>query len=180
MLRDIVQFQGFNVSQRLGSSEAWHIGNGCAGPYIEKNLIARNNTRTPVVQSNLDRFRRYKVGFAHDQLGATRLVEFEVKADFAVDHVALSRTHPRHVDCHTIRHNSELRAVTRQFCHFRAVNDVLARQTGNVRARPADQLALDHSRTPAGCGHCPGQILARLAAADNEKLKLLFVRQGNP
>jgi hypothetical protein len=135
---------------------------------IEKDLIARKHPQTPLIQSHLDRLRPYEASFAHDQLDATRLVKFEVKTDFTFDHPALPGAHSRHFDRHALSNDSKLRSVARQLCNFGAVNDVLARQAGDIRARSADQLPLDHRGTPAGSAHRPSQILARFAAADDE------------
>jgi hypothetical protein len=47
------------------------------------------------------------------------------------------------------------------------VDDVLAWQAGDVRARTTDQLPLHDSRVVAFTRHRPGQVLASLAAADH-------------
>lgn len=79
-----------------------------------------------------------KVSFAHDQLGAASFVKLEVKADFPGRHLALSRVYFCHFGDHISHLNSELAGAVHQLGHFRAMNDVLARQAGDIRTRSSD------------------------------------------
>ena len=49
MLGDTIEFQGFPVGQGFSSFEAGYLRNCCACPDIQKDLIARENPRRPVL-----------------------------------------------------------------------------------------------------------------------------------
>src|SRR5688572_23736195 len=60
------------------------------------------------------------------------------------------------------------------------MNDVLAREAGNVRARATDELALDNGCTMTLPRHRPRQILSRFAASDYENVVAVHVRHVIP
>src|SRR5262249_17065326 len=78
VVRNAIQFQSFNVGQRPGGFHSRNVGNSCVGPNIQKDLIARKHMHAPLIQFHLDGLGSYEVSFTHDQLGASRLINFEV------------------------------------------------------------------------------------------------------
>ncbi len=67
--------------------------------------------------------------------------------DQAVDHLALALAHRRHVDPDILLADAEFLAAKKVGRDLGAVDDVLARQAGDVRARAADVFALDDRGT---------------------------------
>jgi hypothetical protein len=55
------------------------------------------------------------------------------------------------------------------------VNDVLARQAGDIRASAADHRAFDDDRPLASAGQCPAEQFACGPAPDDQVLKMLSV-----
>jgi hypothetical protein len=53
------------------------------------------------------------------------------------------------------------------------VDDVLARQAGDVWTRATDQAALNESNAAPGLGECPGEVFSRLTAAKDENVVTL-------
>src|ERR1700732_5078572 len=125
VLRYAIQFQGFDVGQRSGGFEARHIWNGCPCPNVQEYLIAGNNAHGPVLRFHLDRPWGHEARLTKDQFCATGFVTVEVKIDETIDHLALARAHPCHIDHDGSRCNSKLRRTSRQLCNLGAVNDVL-------------------------------------------------------
>jgi hypothetical protein len=94
MLRETTQFQRFDVGQRFGRFQARDIGNGCMGPNIQNDLIAREHAYDPLVCPHLDGLWGYEEPFTHDQLGAARFVQIEVEANTGIVISYQKRSHP--------------------------------------------------------------------------------------
>ena len=92
----------------------------------------------------------------------------QVHGDQAIDHVALALPHAPHVDRGRARDHPELRRVVNQVGDLRAPDFVLAGETVDVRAGAADPFAFHDGGPPPRSGQVPGQVLAALAAAQDE------------
>jgi len=95
-----------------------------------------------------------------------------MKVDFALDHVALALANPRHVGRDLTGYHAEVRALARQMPDLRAPNLVLGGQAGDVGARAADPLTLDHGGPPPRLRQMPRQQLAAFPAAEDEDVEL--------
>jgi hypothetical protein len=116
------------------------------------------------------------VGLAADQFGSGRFEAIEMKPNFALDHLSLAVENPFHVRGYWTRSDAVFDAVPRKPIRFCAADHVLAGQARNVRARSANVFPLHNSRAVASLGQVPCQVLARLAAADNKDLVMLYLR----
>ena len=94
--------------------------------------------------------------------------------DQIIDHLSLAAAHALHVDAHGTRSDAELGAAADQRRHLPAVDDVLARQAGDVRARTADQPALDDRAALAGLRQSPCEVFPGLAAAEDQVIDVLY------
>ena len=110
--------------------------------------------------------------------GSARFVVFQVRGDLAFNHLALAAPHRRHIDHHRVGHRAELRGVTRQMCHLRAANFILARHTGDVRTCPADPLTLHDRSALTQSRHMPRDQLATSPAAKDQDIETFRLRHA--
>src|SRR5579862_2782427 len=94
----------------------------------------------------------------------------------ALDHLALALTHTRHVDLAIIFGDSKLRASPEIGGHLRTVDNIFARQTGDIRARATDILSLYNDDPFSLFSHRPSKELASLATAQNHKVVFICLR----
>ena len=97
----------------------------------------------------------------------------EVHVDEAVDHFAFALAHAGHVDPPIVLGDAEFLAAAKIIRHLGAVDDVLARQTGDVGAGTADIFPLNHRHARALFGQRPGDVFAGFAAAEHQDVKSL-------
>src|SRR5271156_2197415 len=116
-------------------------------------------------QGHLDGFRPDKTSRTHDQFRPGLFVDVEMHIDQASDHLAFAVAHDRHVDARVLLADAEFFAPVEKRGDLRAVNDVLARQAGDVGTGTADPFALNNNGPLPFPGQGPGEILAALAAA---------------
>src|ERR1700730_10229953 len=156
MIRDIIQLQKFNVSEGSRVEQSWDRLNRRAGAGADNNVVPAQDAGFPVRQCDLDGFWPDETPGAHDNLGATRFEVFQVQGDQIIDHLAFSIANARHMDLSIVLGDSELRASPEIRSHLGAVNDILARETGDVRARASDVFSFDNDRALSLLGQCPG------------------------
>jgi hypothetical protein len=90
-----------------------------------------------------------------------------MKVDLLADHRAFARANAFHLHACVRRIDAVLLAVVRDIRDLRAADDVLAREARDVRARAADQPALDHHDRLALLRQRPREVLARLTATED-------------
>src|SRR6266704_3305688 len=89
--------------------------------------------------------------------------------DQSDDHLALALTHGWHIDFPAILGDSEFLASPEVRGDFGAMDDILARKTGNVGARTSDIFSLDDGSLHPLFGQCPGDVFAGFAAAQRSE-----------
>jgi hypothetical protein len=171
-----VEFEKLDIRQWPGIRQARNWWNRGVSPHVEKNAVACQHARTPVIHPDLERFRREETPRAHDQFSAAGFVLIQVHGDQALDHVALALPHPRHVNRGRARHHPELCRVVNQVCYFCAPDFVLAGQTVDVRAGAADPFPFHDGRPVSQPGHVPGQVLTAFSTAQDEDFITLRLR----
>src|SRR2546428_6072773 len=92
------------------------------------------------------------------------------------DHLALALTHGWHVDFPVILGDSEFLASAEVRGDFGAMDDILARKTGDVGARTSDIFSLNDGSLHPLPGQCPGDVFARFAAAQHEEIVFFRLR----
>ena len=143
------------MSKRPGNLEAWNARNGRVRSDVEEDLVAREHTRTAVIQSNLERFRRHETPATHDQFGAARFVVLQMPRNLIFNHGPLAPANRRHIDSNGTSHGPELRAVPRQVRDLGAANFILAGQAGDVGTGAADPPPLDDRGPSPRLRHVP-------------------------
>ena len=84
--------------------------------------------------------------------------------------LALALTHGCHVDVNILFADAEFVAAIKERGNLGAVDDVLAGQARDVRARTGHIFALDHNHALSLLGECPGKNFAAGAAAQHEEI----------
>jgi hypothetical protein len=168
-----VQVEELDVSHRPGRGQAGQVGHCRVGAQVQEDAVAADPAGTAAGQFHLDGPRLGEAGVAHDEFGPAGPVPVQVQPAQAVDHDALPVLDALHAGGGRPRFDSEFGGPPGQGAHLGGVDDVLARQAGDVRARPADQLPLHHRRALPFPRHGPGQVLACLAAADHQDVVVL-------
>src|SRR6267143_1744584 len=90
------------------------------------------------------------------ELGSRVPVIFHIHVVQATHHPALALAHVRHVDREAVVCDAEFLASAKVRCDFRAMDDVLARQARDVRARSANVFSLDDCDALSLCSKRPG------------------------
>src|SRR5262249_11965157 len=95
-----------------------------------------------------------------------------------VDHFALSLVHSFHLHRYLADVNPELLMPFYQRHNVSAVNDILTRQTSDVRARPTDELPFHNRRPLALSSHGPTHKLPARTAPQHQNVVLLRFRHA--
>src|SRR6266849_8236957 len=88
----------------------------------------------------------------------------------AGDHLALALTHGRHVDLPVIFGDAKFLASSEVRSNLRAMDDVLARKTGDVGAGTPDIFSLNDGGLHPLFGQGPGNEFAGRPAAQHEEI----------
>src|SRR5213083_1295509 len=96
--------------------------------------------------------------------------------DQPAHHLALALTHGWHIDFPVILGDSEFLAALEVRGDFGAMDDILARKTGVVRARTSDIFSLNDGSLHPLPGQCPGDVFAGFAAAQHEEIVFFRLR----
>ena len=176
VFRELVQLQGLDVGQRASLREAGGVVDPGTRPGVDDDGLAAERPGPARVERDLDRLRRDEAPVAHDELRAALPVLRQVHLDQSVDHLPLAVADGGHVDLPVAAGDPELGAAAEIVGDLGAVDDVLARQAGDVGARPADIPPLDDRRALPLRGQRPGQELAGRPAAQDDHVVFLGLR----
>src|SRR6266446_806578 len=96
--------------------------------------------------------------------------------DQSSDHLALALTHGWHIDFPVILRDSEFLASPEVRGGFGAMDDILARKTGDIGARTSDIFSLNDGSLHPLPGQCPSDVFAGFAAAQHEEIVFFRLR----
>jgi len=167
----VVEFERFDVGERLRGLEARNARDRRVGPDVEEDPLAHQHARSAIIEPHLERFRSDETPGPQDQVDPGVLVGAQVRGNLAVDHVALALANRHHVDRHATGLRAGLGGVARHVRDVRARKFVFAGHAVHVRTRPADPLALHHGCPSPRSRHVPGQELAACAATKDQDFK---------
>ena len=134
VLRQTVKVQELNVRHGSRCCSSGHIRDNRARAQIEEYAVAGDHARASVVERNFYGSRSYETRRSHDQLCAARLVKIEMALNLLFDHFSFAALDAFHVNFERSEFKPEFSRAACERCYFRAVNDVLAGQTGDIRA----------------------------------------------
>src|SRR5580765_1337040 len=156
MLRDLVQFECFDMCEWLRLSKAWSRIQNCARTGTDDYIGSAELALRSIAQCGLHRPVTDEASVATNEFRSSLFVIVEIEFVQARYHRAFAVAHGRHIDSEIIPNDAEFLTSANVGCDLRTVNDVLARETGDVRARSANVFAVDHRNTLSlpGKGPC--------------------------
>src|SRR6266853_927515 len=131
---NFIEFKSLDMRERLRFRKA--------GNCLQRGTRARTNdhirapqlTCGPIGEGYFHRSRSQEPARSQYELGSRVPVIFHIHVIQATHHAALTLAHARHVDREAVVCDAEFLASAKVRCDFRAVDDVLARQSRDVRA----------------------------------------------
>src|SRR5213592_1277460 len=127
------------------------------GSGVDDHMFPMQKTDATVGGFDLDCFWCHKTPRTPDQFGSAFLVKVEMHVHQASDHLALAFNHGRYVGFRVVSVDSEFLASPEIGNNLRAMNDVFARQAGDVRAGASHILSLNDSGLHPRFCQCPGE-----------------------
>src|SRR5580658_7275007 len=160
MFGDVIKFQGLDVGKRLHLGQSWNWLKRGARTRIDDDIFATECACPAVGQFDFDGLGANETPRPHHQFRAALLVLVEVNIDETSDHLAFAFAHRLHVDANIVFADAELLAAIKQRGDLGAMDDVLARQARDVRARAAHIFALDYDYALSLLSGGPGNEFA--------------------
>ena len=143
MFGDDVEFEGFDVGERMGFMQAGDGIDGGAGAGIDEDLFGSEGEGAAGVEVDLDGFGADEFAKAHCKLCAVLFEVVEVDLGESFDHLSFVGANGGHVDVPFTVNHAELRAALEVRGDLGAVDNVFAGQAGHVGTGSADGILLD-------------------------------------
>src|SRR5258707_4898708 len=173
---NFIEFKSLDMRERLRFRKARNSLQRGTRARTNDHIRAPQLTCGPIGQGDFHRSRSYESARSQYELGSLVPVIFHFHLVQADAHPALALAHARHVDREAIECDAEFLASAKVRCDFRAVDDVLARQARDVRARPADIFALDDCDSLSLASKSPRRDGRACAAPENHQIKFFRLR----
>src|SRR6476660_1788544 len=144
MFGNAVKFECLDMSEwfRFSKTRDCFQGGSRTGTY--DHIGGAQQTLGPIRESDLHSFRSDEpTGSSQNQYRSRVSVVFKVHVVEPRYHLAFAIADARHVDCEAVERDAKLLAAANVGRDLRAVDDVLARQAGDVRTRSANIFAID-------------------------------------
>src|SRR6266404_6464301 len=135
MFTDFIEFECLDVREWLCVSQARNRVNYSARTCANDHVRSAELTPCSVAKCDLQSSRSDEAAGATNEFRSGLFVIVEVQFVQARYHPALTVTDGRHIDRDAISSDAELFTSADVRCNLRTVNNVLARQTGNVGTR---------------------------------------------
>src|SRR5262245_13400037 len=156
MLGNFVEFKRVDMRERLrfgktrNCSQRWP----CTGTddYVRTTQLAGGS----VGESNFERSRSHEPSGSQNELRSRSPVILHIHLVHAGDHLALAVTDARHLNREPVVSDAKFLTSAKVRCNLRTVDDVLAWQARDVRARSADVFAFDDCDPLSFSSKCPG------------------------
>src|SRR5215469_3959951 len=140
---NMIQIESFNMRERSCLEKPWNWLHRRTRPRADNNLFSAQDACAARRERHLNCFWPDKAPESHEQLCPARLEIRKVHVHQAVHHLPLAVTHSRHVDPGVVLGHTEFLTPPKVGGDLRAVDDVFARQTGDIRTGTSDILSLD-------------------------------------
>src|SRR5215471_4363790 len=141
-----VKFECLNMRKRFRFNKPRDRFQAGSRTRADDHVGAAQQTLGSIGESNFYSSRRDEpTGPSQNQYRSGVSVAFKVHVVETGHHLALALADIRHLDCEVVVSDAKLCASANVGCDLRAVDDVLARETRDVRARSANIFAVDYN-----------------------------------
>src|SRR5215475_4732488 len=173
MFGNAVKFERLNMCEWFRFSKARDFLQGGSGTGTDDHVRAAQQTLGPVGERDLHGSRSDEpTGPSQNQYRTRVSVVFQIHLVEAGYHFAFALADARHVDCEAVERDAKLFASANVGRDLRAVDDVLARQTGDVRAGSANVFAIDYCDPFSFPSKRPRSNCRTRATTENDQIKL--------
>jgi hypothetical protein len=178
--RKVVELQRLHMGERRACPETRDVGDAGAGAEVEEDPLAGDAPGTALGEPDFNGAWRGESAFAEDELHARRGKALAMDLDHAFDHLALAPANVLHPGGGRHGAGAVIGGVPDQLRHPGTLDDILARQAGDVGTGAADQPTLDHHHRATLLRQLPGDVLARLPAAEDDVFDLIGAVHDGP
>src|SRR3984893_896878 len=166
MLGNGVEVEELDMREWSGFGEPGQRRNACEGSDVEEDLVAAQRSCSSTVERDLDSPLGNEAAPSHHEFATAGGEPVQMRLDQAFDHRPLARLNlpHRHLTCDA---GSERLARGDNMSDACSVDEVLARQAGNIGAGAAHIALLYYRDALAGTAKVPRDRFSRLAAAEH-------------
>src|SRR4051812_11923824 len=86
------------MCHRLGFRQTGGVGYGCVGSDVHEHTVSDESTFAPIAQCHVNGARCDECAVAENEFISGRAIFVQMNLDNTVDHFALARVYPNHVD----------------------------------------------------------------------------------
>src|SRR5262249_4780787 len=147
MFGNFVEFERLDMGERFRFIKAWNRSQTGPRTGTHDYVCTTQVTHGAVRECDLQRSRAYELSCSQNKLCSSLVVVLQIHLVQAPHHHALALTHARHVNGEAVMSNAKFFASAEVGGDLRTVDDVLAWQASDVRARSANVLAVDDGDT---------------------------------
>src|SRR5215813_8143686 len=176
MFGNFAEFERLDMRERFRFMKAWNRSQTGPRTGTHDHICTTQVTRGAVRECDLQRSRAYELSCSQNKLCSSFAVVLQIHLVQAPHHLALALTHARHVNGEAVMSNAEFFASAEVGGDLRTVDDVLAWQASDVRARSANVLAVDDGDTLSFSRKGPRGEGRPCAATENHEIKLFQLR----
>src|SRR5258708_29082820 len=112
----------------------------------DNNVFSAKNARSAFGKCYLNRFWSDKASRPHEQLCPARLEIIEMHLDQPINHLPLAITHKPQVNLGIVLVDAEFFTSPKVGCYLLAMDDIFARETGDVGTGTSDIFSLNNDR----------------------------------
>src|ERR1700730_16488357 len=174
----MIQVESFNMREGTSLGKPRNVFNRRTRTCADNNPFPPKDACAAISKRDLNGFGSDEASRPHKQFRPARLEICEVHVHQSVNHLPLAITHTRHVDLAIVLGDSEFSTSPKVRGHLRAMDDIFARQTGDVGAGASDIFSLNDDRSHSLFSQGPGDVLACFAAAQHGDIVLFEVWSG--
>src|SRR5215471_186836 len=145
MFRNAVKFERLNMCEWFRFSKARDFLQGGSGTGTDDHVRAAQQTLSPVGERDLHGSRSDEsTSSSQNQYRSRVFVVFKVHFIETGYHLAFALADARHVDCEAVERDAKLFASANVRRNLRTVDNVFAREAGDVRTGSANIFAIDY------------------------------------
>lgn len=143
MAREAIEFERLYMRERFRRTKSGEIRNGRVSAEIQEHTVASQGAYSAVSQPHLNGIWSDEATLAQDQFGPAFLVLVHMHTDEPIHHPPLAGSHLSNLNRCRRSAAAEFAVMADKVGNLSAVDHVLRRQAGDIRARSPDEAAFD-------------------------------------